>query len=81
MAQFIQILIAVAIGAGILMAGRWGIKVLATGGPPDVDPDEVIDVAIPYECIVCGMRLTITQAQDDEVAAPRHCHEPMELVG
>jgi len=39
-----------------------------------------VDVAIEYECTVCGMRLTITQAQDEDVTAPRHCMEPMERV-
>ena len=62
------------------MLGRWGVTMLATGGPPDIDPDDVVDVEIKYECVVCGMRLTVTQAQDEEVAAPRHCMEPMERV-
>jgi hypothetical protein len=39
-----------------------------------------MDVEIKYECTVCGMHLTITQAQDEDVAAPRHCMEPMERV-
>ena len=74
----VQIAIAVGIGVSIFMLGRWGVKLLATGGPPDIDPAATIDVAIDYECTVCGMRLTITQAQDDDVAPPRHCMEPME---
>lgn len=80
MDQLIQVGIAVTIGAVILMLGRWGIKMLVTGGPPDVDPAEVVDVEIPFRCVVCGMQLTITHAQGGEVAAPRHCHEPMERV-
>jgi len=27
---------------------------------------------------VCGMRLTVTHAQGEESAAPRHCREDME---
>ena len=80
MAGLIQAAIAIAIGVGIFLLGRWGVRVLATGGPPDVDPDDVIDVEIPYRCIVCGMQLTITHAQDDEVPAPRHCHEEMARI-
>ena len=80
MATVIEIAIAVAIGLGILLLGRWGVKLLAAGGPPDIDPDSVVDVEIRYECIVCGMRLTVTQAQDEELVAPRHCHEEMVLV-
>jgi hypothetical protein len=78
--QILQIGIALGIGAVILMIGRWGIKVLATGGPPDIDPDDVVEADIPYMCIVCGMQLTITYAQDADVTAPRHCHEPMVRV-
>jgi hypothetical protein len=78
--QILQIGIALAIGATILMVGRWGINVLAAGGPPDVDPEDVVDVDIPFLCVVCGMQLTITYASADEVTAPRHCHEPMERV-
>lgn len=80
MSGLIQIAIAVAIGLGIFLVGRWGVKVLATGGPPDIDPAHVVDVEIRYECTVCGMRLTVTQAQDEELAAPRHCMEPMVLI-
>lgn len=67
-------------GVGILLLGRWGVKVLASGGPPEMDPGAVVDVEIKYECVVCGLRLTVTQAQDEEVSAPRHCMEPMELL-
>jgi hypothetical protein len=80
LAQILQIGIAIAIGVAILMLGRWGINVLAAGGPPEVHPEDVVDVDIPYLCVVCGMQLTITYASDDAVSAPRHCHEPMERV-
>lgn len=68
------------IGLAIFWVGRWGVRVLATGGPPDVDPEAVVDVEIRYECTVCGMRLTVTQAHDEDVTAPRHCMEPMERI-
>lgn len=70
--------IAVALGVGILAVGRWGIVILASGGPPEIDPTAVVDVEIRYECTVCGLHLTVTQAQDEDVTAPRHCMEPME---
>ena len=39
-----------------------------------------MEVAVDYKCTICGLRLTVTHAQDeDEVAAPRHCREPMEV--
>jgi hypothetical protein len=45
--------------------------------PEDPDPDAVQEVAVDYRCVVCGMRLTVTHAQDAEIEAPRHCREQM----
>ena len=47
---------------------------------PEPDPDDVVEVAVDYRCSVCGLQLTVTHAQDAEVAAPRHCREEMEAV-
>jgi hypothetical protein len=54
---------------------------LATPPPPDPDPNDILDVEIPYRCTVCGMRLTVTHAQDGEWIAPKHCREEMVIVG
>ena len=70
-------MIAAAIAAVILLAGRFGIRLLLSA-PLDPDPEDVVEVAKDYRCGVCGMRLTITHAPGDEVAPPRHCHEVME---
>ena len=75
-----QILIAVAIGAAVWMTGRWAIRMLATPGPEEPDPDDIVDVEVPFRCTVCGMRLVVVHAQDDDVTAPRHCREEMEPV-
>ena len=70
--------IAGAIGLGIFAVAMWAIRLLATPGPEEPDPDEVAEVAVDYKCTICGLRLTVTHAQaDEEVAAPRHCREPM----
>jgi hypothetical protein len=74
----VQIAIAVLIGLAILALGRWGIRLLATPVPSEPDPDEIVEVERRYRCSVCGMRLTVTHAQGDEVVAPRHCREEME---
>jgi predicted nucleic acid-binding Zn ribbon protein len=51
---------------------------LARPVPAEPDPDEVVAVEQDYRCTVCGMRLTVTHAQEDaEADAPRHCREPM----
>jgi len=80
MGQLLQIVVAVAMGVAILLTGRWAIGLLATPGPEDADPDDVIEVDAPFLCTVCGLRLTVTHAQGEDVSAPRHCREQMEPV-
>jgi CRISPR/Cas system-associated protein Cas10 (large subunit of type III CRISPR-Cas system) len=75
-----QIAIAVAIGVTILAFTFWVIRLLLVPQPDDPDPDEITEVAVDYRCTVCGMRLTITHAQDEHPEAPRHCREDMEEV-
>ncbi len=74
-------LIAIAMGAAILAVSFWVIRYLGSAPPPEPDPDDVEEVSVDYRCSVCGMRLTVTHAQGDEVEAPRHCREEMEVVG
>jgi hypothetical protein len=77
-ATALQIVIAVAIGLAILGAGLWAVRLLASPVPREPDPEDLVEVAIGYRCTVCGMQLTITQAQGEEIRAPRHCREEME---
>ena len=77
MGQAVQIGIAVAMGVGILLAGLWVVRMLATPVPEDADPDDVIEVEASFACSVCGLRLTVTHAQGEDVRAPRHCREEM----
>ena len=67
-------------GVGILAAGIWMIRLLATPVPEPADENELIAVAIDYRCSVCGMELTVNQIPGDEAKAPRHCREEMEPV-
>jgi hypothetical protein len=76
----VDVVIAVAIGVSIMALGRWGVKLLATPVPAEPDPDAIVDVERAFRCSVCGMRLTVTHAQGEDVAAPRHCREEMEPV-
>jgi hypothetical protein len=74
----LNILIAIGLGVGVFAAGLWAVRMLARPVPAEPDPDEVVAVEQDYRCTVCGMRLTVTHAQEDaEVDAPRHCREPM----
>jgi len=72
--------IALAIAVGIFSVSMWAIRLLATPGPEEPDPEDVAEVAVDYRCTVCGLRLTVTHAQtDDEMTAPRHCRETMDV--
>ena len=71
------VLIAVAMGAAILATGVWMVRLLATPGPPEPSPDDLVPVKVDYRCIVCGMHLTVTQVQGDETTPPKHCREEM----
>lgn len=72
-----QLAIAVAIGASIIAATLWVVRLLLTPQPDDPDPDQIKEVSVGYRCVVCGMRLTVTHAQDENPEAPRHCREEM----
>jgi hypothetical protein len=51
---------------------------------PDAEPDPetVVPVNARFRCTVCGAEVTMTAAQaGEELEAPRHCREPMVLVG
>ena len=72
-----DVLVAVAIGAAILAAGWWGVRMMRAA-PPDPDPGAAVEVAVDYRCAVCGMRVTVTRAPGEDFTPPRHCHEEME---
>lgn len=72
-----QIAMAIAIGVAIIATTLWVVRLLLIPQPDEPDPESVQEVAVDYRCIVCGMRLTITHAQDQHPEAPRHCREDM----
>lgn len=66
------------IGLAILVATLWSIRFIASGPPPAPDLSTVEEVDVPYLCIVCGLSLTVTEAQaGEEISPPRHCREEM----
>ena len=75
-----QIAIAVAIGVAIIALTLWVVRLLLTPQPMDPDPDQIKEISADFRCVVCGMRLTITHAQDEHLEAPRHCREDMAEV-
>lgn len=71
------VVVAFVIGFGIVAATVWSIRFIASGPPPEPDVQDIQEVDVPYVCTVCGLSLTVSQAQDGEFAAPRHCRENM----
>jgi len=75
------VLVAAVLGIAIFLGTVRVVRMIAHGPPPEPDPAAVHEVEVRYRCEVCGMRLTVTHAQDEAPEPPRHCREPMEPVG
>jgi len=72
------VFIAALIGLLIIVMTVWSIRFIAAGPPPEPDLSSVEEVDVPYLCTVCGLSLTVTEAQiGDEIDPPRHCREDM----
>lgn len=72
------VFIAAVIGLSIVALTIWSIRFILAGPPPVPDMDQVEDVDVPYLCTVCGLSLTVTEAQiGEEIDPPRHCREDM----
>jgi hypothetical protein len=74
------VLVAAAIGGLLFIGAVLTVRMIANGPPPEPDPDAIHEVEAHYRCSVCGMRLTVTHAQDADVESPRHCREEMDLL-
>ncbi len=71
------VLIAAVLGGLLFLGVVAAVRMIASGPPPEPDPEAVKEVDVQYRCQACGMRITVTHAQDDELDAPRHCREEM----
>ncbi len=72
----LNIVIALVIGVVIWRASISLIRLLGTP-PPEVDPEDVIDVEQDYKCTVCGTEVTMTVQNVSEASPPKHCREEM----
>jgi hypothetical protein len=66
---------------GFLLLVSFGVrylKSLATA-PPEDEPEDVSAYDLRYVCQMCGLELKVEVAASGK--APRHCMEPMVLLG
>ncbi|MFO7548207.1 MAG: hypothetical protein R6X29_04960 [Acidimicrobiia bacterium] len=72
----LDILIAVGIFVVIWRASLWVIRMLSTP-PPEVDPEDVVEVDQDFRCSVCGTEVTLRMINVQESTPPKHCREEM----
>ena len=76
----ISILIAIAMAFVIFKVGYALLGSLGSPMPEPPPVGEMRRVKLTYRCPQCGMQLRVTQAPDQEILAPRHCMDEMDLV-
>jgi len=74
-----DVVIAVVIGLIIWRVSTKVLNMLSTP-PPELDPEDVVEVARDYKCSVCGAELTMKTVNVQEDQPPKHCREEMDPV-
>ncbi len=75
----VDIVIAVVIGLIIWRVSMKIIYMLSTP-PPELDPEDVVDVDQDYKCSVWGAELTMSSVNIQDDTPPKHCREEMDPV-
>ncbi len=75
----VNVLIALAIGVVIWRVSVWAIRLLTTP-PPEISPEEVVEVEQHYLCTLCGAEVVMTVQNVQDASPPKHCREEMEPV-
>lgn len=73
---WLDLILAILLGYLIWRASIAVIRMLSTP-PPEVDPDNVVEVDQDYKCSVCGAELTMKAVNPEEDKPPKHCREEM----
>lgn len=74
-----RVLVAIAIGLGVLWFGVGYFRQLGNPPPPDTEPVSVDPgLQLAYQCEMCGLELALLKAGKEK--APSHCGEKMVLV-
>lgn len=72
----LDILLALILGVLIWRVSLALIRMLSTP-PPEIDPEDVVEVDQDYRCTVCGTEVTMRVANVQEDKPPKHCREEM----
>ncbi|MDP9494032.1 MAG: hypothetical protein M3P87_02230 [Actinomycetota bacterium] len=72
----LDVFLALLIGVVIWRVSISLIRMLGTP-PPEIDPDDVVEIDQDYKCTVCGAELTMRAVNVQDDAPPRHCREDM----
>lgn len=73
---WLDAILAIVLGYFIWRASIAVIRMLSTP-PPEVDPENVVEVDQDYKCSVCGAELTMKAVNPEEDKPPKHCREEM----
>lgn len=73
---WLDVILAIVLGYFIWRASIAVIRMLSTP-PPEVDPENVVEVDQDYKCSVCGAELTMKAVNPEEDKPPKHCREEM----
>ena len=72
----LDIVLAVVLGLLIWRGSLFVIRLLSTP-PPEVDPEDVVEVDQDFRCTVCGAEITMRVVNVREDRPPKHCREEM----
>jgi len=78
--SIIRIIIAIAIGVGIIRFGLMMLRGMAAPIPEPPPAGELRKVKIQYQCQICGTEVRMTMSTDQEPEAPRHCMQEMDMI-
>lgn len=64
----------------LIWRGSIAVIRILSNPPPDVDPEDVVQIDQDYKCSVCGAEITMKSVNPQEDKPPKHCREEMEPV-
>jgi hypothetical protein len=75
----LSFVVAIAIALIIWKTSTYVIRMLSAP-PPEVDPEDVVEVDQDFRCSICGAEVTMRAVNLAEMVPPKHCREEMDAV-